>query len=83
MDEESALYVLQKVIPHFVSIATEEAKTLPDEDGRYRKERNGGRWREGDRFVYLSTCLFSLSALIFLSSLLPPPTQSFQYGSGQ
>lgn len=41
MDEESALYVLEKVMPHFISIATEEAKTLPDEDGGYRKDKEG------------------------------------------
>lgn len=41
MDEESALYVLEKVMPHFISVATEEAKTLPDEDGEYKKEKKG------------------------------------------
>ena len=45
MDEQSALYVLQNVIQHFVSIVTEEAKTLPDEDGMWKcgKGEDGGR----------------------------------------
>ena len=52
MDEESALYVLEKVMPHFISVATEEAKTLPDEDGEYRKEKKrieSWRGRRGGR----------------------------------
>ena len=34
MDEGAALQVLSRVVPHFISIVTEEAKTLPDEEGK-------------------------------------------------
>ena len=80
MDEESALYVLQKVMPHFVSIATEEAKTLPDEDGGYRKERKGmdregggGREEGEERSICIPKHLCILPLLPHFSFLLPPP----------
>lgn len=47
MDEQSALYVLQNVMQHFVSIVTEEAKTLPDEDGMWGSGKGRGEGREG------------------------------------
>jgi hypothetical protein len=33
MDESSAVLVLSRVMPHFIAIVSEEAKTLPTEDG--------------------------------------------------
>ena len=33
MDEQAAMFILRKVITHFIAIATEQAKTLPDDNG--------------------------------------------------
>ena len=33
MDEQAAMFILRKVVAHFISIVTEQAKTLPDDNG--------------------------------------------------
>ena len=33
MDEGAALFILKTVINHFISIASEQARTLPDGEG--------------------------------------------------
>ena len=39
MDEQAAMFILKKVITHFISIVTEQAKTLPDDNGMCMWER--------------------------------------------
>lgn len=39
MDEQAAMFILRKVITHFISIVTEQAKTLPDDNGMCMWER--------------------------------------------
>lgn len=33
MDEAAALFILKTVVPHFITIASEQARTLPDGEG--------------------------------------------------
>ena len=35
MDEQAAMFILRKVVTHFIAIVTEQAKTLPDDNGMY------------------------------------------------
>ena len=34
MDEVTALFILHRIVPHFMAVVTEEAKTLPDDEGQ-------------------------------------------------
>ena len=40
MDEQAAMFILRKVITHFIAIVTEQAKTLPDDNGMCMWERS-------------------------------------------
>jgi len=36
MDQETALFILCRIVHHFITVITEEAKTLPpDSDGKF------------------------------------------------
>ena len=53
MDEQAAMFILRKVISHFISIVTEQAKTLPDDNGMHTWERE----RESVKLCRLNECV--------------------------
>ena len=64
MDEQAAMFILKKVITHFISIATEQAKTLPDDNGMWESSCSGVLQLS----VYTSRCIHSCLAWLSICS---------------